>query len=82
MESRRRSYYVNNYSQTNLNFGLRIPVALHIHLVEILDIWLGVAPSFGLGIVGKHRWNNTSYSGSTYFFWDVPIEIGIRVWIN
>ena len=74
-----------DYRYSNFGFGVRVPIALHFHPIKLIDIWLGVAPSLGLGIYGKYKSYNASgkeesYGGGLYVDWDIPIEIGIRFW--
>ncbi|MCL2138136.1 MAG: hypothetical protein FWH41_01230 [Treponema sp.] len=74
------------YSRADLSFGIRVPIALHFHPLEWMDIWVGIAPSFGLQINGRNKWKNnyigTKNDGNRLGFagW-IPLEIGIRFWL-
>ena len=73
-------------SFSNYDFGARIPLALHFHPRKLLDMWVGIAPGFGIVINGEYESYNSSgekksYGGDTKFFWYFPIEIGLRFWL-
>ncbi|MCL2210024.1 MAG: DUF3996 domain-containing protein [Treponema sp.] len=57
-------------SATDFSFGARLPIGLSWHVIDMIEIFLNVAPSLGLQVAPK-----------VYFpagGW--PIELGIRLW--
>ena len=73
------------YSYSNFDMGIRLPIALHLHPNRMMNMWLGLAPSFGIVINGKYNAYNAtpekrSYGGDVGFYWFLPLEVGIRFW--
>lgn len=62
-------------SYTSLAVGGRIPVGLSWQPLDLIEVFLDVAPSFGLGIGAA---NDSAKMGFDFF---VPVEIGLRIWL-
>lgn len=58
-------------SSASASMGARIPVGLSWHITKEYELWLGIAPSLGIGIVPF-----------SFPDWDVAGELGFRVWLN
>ena len=54
-----------------ISFGGRLPIGLSWHVIEILEIFLDVAPSLGVQVTPKFYFPSGGW----------PIEIGIRIWL-
>ena len=79
------TYYSEKYSYSNLSFGLRVPIGLSWQPIDLLEIFLDIAPSLGVYIDGdgKYTYAGTEYvwhKGGAGFHWGVPLEIGFRLW--
>ena len=78
-------YDYGDWSYTSMNFGVRVPIGLSWQPIDLIEVFLDVAPSLGLGIWGGYT---EKYSGGTEkkhdgefrFFFGLPVEIGLRLW--
>ncbi|MDR0301826.1 MAG: hypothetical protein LBI04_05880 [Treponema sp.] len=76
--------YGFDYSYTWMYGGVRVPVGISIQPIELLEIFIDVAPSLGIGYFSG--WDYTIAgrkveSGSTIGFeFGIPLEIGLRLW--
>jgi len=68
----------DSWTWTDMIIGARIPVGISIQPVKLLEIFLDVAPCFGVGFYGDNKYNYGSSSVGNY--WAFPIELGIRLW--
>jgi hypothetical protein len=72
------------WSRTNFNLGVRVPVGLSWQPVNLLEIFLDIAPSLGLYVDGAYKSKTAlgekEHKGDVGFFWGLPLEIGIRLW--
>ena len=75
---------IKDYSYTYLDFGVRVPIGISFQPIPLLEIWLDVAPSLGLGFWGGQSWKVGTYEHKEDprfgFFWGIPLEIGLRLW--
>jgi len=69
-----------DWSRTDFDLGARVPIGLSFQPIKLLEIFLDVAPSFGLGITGSYEDKNKKYDSGFGFFWGLPLEIGLRLW--
>ena len=80
-------YDYASWGRTDLDFGLRVPIGLSFQPIKLLEFFLDVAPSFGLGMTGGYKYKNKvlgteiSEDPAFGFFWGIPIELGFRIWL-
>jgi len=66
---------------TYLDFGVRIPVGVSYMVMPEVEVFLDLVPSLGLGIANVEKsWGVVYNKTAMEFFWDVPIELGVRYW--
>jgi len=77
-----------DYSYTWMYGGVRVPIGLSIQPIPLLEIFIDVAPSIGIGIysgynssykIGSQSYNHKE-DGSVGLGWGAPLELGIRLW--
>jgi len=72
------------YSYNWMYGGLRIPIGLSFQPVNLLEVFIDVAPSFGFGVYSGYEYKamgmTVNEKGKTEFGWGAPIELGIRLW--
>jgi len=77
-------YTTIEYSFTWMYGGGRIPIGLSFQPIDLLEIFIDIAPSLGVGIYSGYEIKSTYYNhkedGSVGFGWGAPLEIGIRLW--
>jgi hypothetical protein len=56
--------------------GARLPIGLSWHVIEMLEVFVDVAPSFGIRIASKSEKKIKFPAGS------LPLEVGFRLWLN
>jgi len=56
---------------TYLSLGGRVPIGLSWHVLEIMEIFLDIAPSLGFQVTPDFHFPSGGW----------PIEIGIRIWL-
>jgi hypothetical protein len=90
--SHTNTYYFNNnrynntYSWEHINFGVRAPIGLSFQPIPLLELWMDLAPSFGLGIDTESRYKDQNgyehigHDGYVGTHWGFPFEIGLRFW--
>jgi hypothetical protein len=77
---------IEDYNHTHMNFGGRVPIGLSWQPVKLLEIFLDVAPSLGVGLNSGWEVKNSTgvvvakEDSSGGFFWGIPLEIGLRLW--
>jgi hypothetical protein len=59
-------------SSASASIGARLPVGLSWHITKTAELWLGIAPSLGIGILPSFSFPN----------WDIAGELGFRLWLN
>jgi len=79
------NYHNVDYSWTDLAFGARVPIGLSVQPIPLLEIFLDIAPSLGLGINGEqaYTYNGNKYvnkKGGVGLYFALPIELGLRLW--
>jgi len=52
------------------SFGVRLPIGVHWHILEFLEVFADVAPSLGISV------NPVDFPAGGF-----PIEIGVRFWL-
>jgi hypothetical protein len=52
------------------SFGARLPIGIHWHIIEFLEVFTNIAPSLGISINPFHFPEG-----------GLPIEIGVRLWL-
>jgi len=84
-EEYRSGSYSSKYSYTHMNLGARLPIGLSWQPIDLIEIFIDLAPSLGLGIDGGYKYKNSigdevKKDGSMGFFFGIPLEIGLRLW--
>jgi hypothetical protein len=57
-----------------IDFGARLPIGLSWHFLKILELFVDVAPSIGIGLY-THGSGDIDFPHTPF-----PVEIGIRIW--
>jgi hypothetical protein len=76
----------NDYSRTNLGFGVRLPIGIDLQIpisTVKLEVFLEAAPSLGLGIYiydDSDYWKNNKGDNVGLGF-SIPGSVGVRLWI-
>ena len=68
--------YTGNNGYVRLAVGGRVPVGLSWQPLDLIELFIDVAPSFGLSI------GAASNNAAMGFDFMVPVEIGFRLWFN
>ena len=66
------SFFAGN--DASIQFGARLPIGLSWHILEILELFLEVAPSLGVGIYTHGD------GGINFPVGGFPVGIGLRLW--
>jgi len=69
-----------DWGWTDVHLGARIPIGLSIQPVKIFEIFLDIAPGFGINFYGDSKHGNYGRGSGMGSFWYWPIELGLRFW--
>jgi len=73
-----------DYSYSWIYAGGRLPIGLSFQPIPLLEIFIDIAPSIGVGVYSGYEVEGTGYNrkedGSVGLGWGAPIELGIRLW--
>jgi hypothetical protein len=76
----------DEWSWSHINFGIRLPIGLSWQPIKFLELWIDLAPSFGLGIDTDsnhtYRYDGRDYGHEFWVgtHWGFPVEVGLRFW--
>ena len=77
-----RHWANKDYSYSSFYLGARIPIGLSLQPIPLLEVFLDVAPSFGVHIRSSQKADDGHefQKGGAGFAWGWPIEVGLRLW--
>jgi hypothetical protein len=78
------SFWGYEKSYSKIYGGVRAPIGISFQPVALLELFIDIAPSIGIGIDSgwevKSTYYNEKVDGSIGLGWGAPLEIGIRLW--
>jgi hypothetical protein len=65
--------YIDRWKDSNTacGIGMRVPIGLSWHIVDVLELFLNIAPSLGIRLIPPVRFPDGGF----------PVELGLRFWL-
>jgi hypothetical protein len=65
--------YLDTWKDSNITCGIgaRVPIGLSWHIVDVLELFLDIAPSLGMRLIPPLHFPDGGF----------PVELGIRLWL-
>jgi hypothetical protein len=78
------SGFVDEHTYSWMYGGVRVPIGLSLQPIPLLEIFIDVAPSIGVGIYSGYEYKSFGItrkeSGTVGLGWGIPTEVGLRFW--